>query len=241
MSRFRMPSRGRTNKQNPSTRTSRGGRPPDPRERSRRPRVARFVDAEGCEQRGAVRVASSPHSSSVRSIMENVSSHLLWSSRQHPNRKPSRPIKLRHRLEAGQRPLFRFFLDFSSSLVFSTPERRSLDTLARPAMACHDCGDAASTTPSTRHEEDIEDLGEARGASFRERVPVSPRRDSSRVSLTLSSRNARRARQVACTASSRSPRWTATACARSCSCRGATSVACSAATPTRGRPPRARP
>lgn len=236
MSRFRMPSRGRTNKQNPFTRTSRGGRPPDPRERSRRPRVARFVDAEGCEQRGAVRVASSPHSSSVRSIMENVSSHLLWSSRQHLNRKPSRPIKMRHRTRSVTET--EGVLEFS---VFSTPERRSLDTLARPAMACHDCGDAASTTPSTRHEEDIEDLGEARGASFRERVPVSPRRDSSRVSLTLSSRNARRARQVACTASSRSPRWTATACARSCSCRGATSVACSAATPTRGRPPRARP
>ena len=236
MRRFRMTSRGRTNKQNPFTRTSRGGRPPDPRERSRRPRVARFVDAEGCEQRGAVRVASSPHSSSVRSIMENVSSHLLWSSRQHLNRKPSRPIKMRHRPRSVTET--EGVLEFS---VFSTPERRSVDTLARPAMACHDCGDAASTTPSTRHEEDIEDLGEARGASFRERVPVSPRRDSSRVSLTLSSRNARRARQVACTASSRSPRWTATACARSCSCRGATSVACSAATPTRGRPPRARP
>ena len=87
-----------------------------------------------------------------------------------------------------------FFLGALEFSVFSTPERRSLDTLARPAMACHDCGDAASTTLSTRHEEDIEDLGEARGASFRERVPVSPRRDSSRVSLTLSSRNARRTR-----------------------------------------------
>ena len=127
MSRFRMPSRGRTNKQNPFTRTSRGGRPPDPRERSRRPRVARFVDAEGCEQRGAVRVASSPHSSSVRSIMENVSSHLLWSSRQHLNRKPSRPIKMRHRTRSVTETPFsaRFF--FRSSL-FSRPPRDVLWT-----------------------------------------------------------------------------------------------------------------
>ena len=118
MSRFRMPSRGRTNKQNPSTRTSRGGRPPDPRERSRRPRVARFVDAEGCEQRGAVRVASSPHSSSVRSIMENVSSHLLWSSRQHPNRKPSRPIKMRHRPRSVTETPFSVFFWSSRVLCF---------------------------------------------------------------------------------------------------------------------------
>ena len=41
-------------------------------------------------------------------------------------------------------------------------------------MACRDCDLDASKTLSTRHDADIEDLGEARGASFRERVLVSP-------------------------------------------------------------------
>ena len=75
-------------------------------------------------------------------------------------------------LEPMRNPHFRVNDDRPLSVfVFSSP-RDVLETLLRPAMAC-DCGDA-STAPSTRREEDIEDLGEARGASFRERVLFSP-------------------------------------------------------------------
>ena len=119
-------------------------------------------DAEWCENQGA---AGGRFLTSQLCAIDNAQRLLVTCSPEFVTVSIPDPRPSANQESAGRRFVTGPVL-FGDPCCFLVTRETFSDSVARPAMACRDCDDA-SKTPSTRNNEDIEDLGEARGASSR--------------------------------------------------------------------------